>query len=276
MNHTRIESIFHPSDFSEASDLAFAHALKIALATRSELNILHVAADSRADWHDFPGVRETLERWQLIPQGSPRTAVAALGIDVTKVIASSSRPVKASLSFLERHPADLIVLAVHRREGRVRWMDKRVGEPIARRAGEMALYIPHGVRGFVSWEDGSIAITNVLIPIAARPQAQPAVDAVARMISNLQLPAGTVTLLHVGAASDAPHVSVPDDLGWAWNREARDGEPAETILQVAAEKQADLIAMTTEGPHGFLDALRGSVSQRVLQECSCPLVSLPG
>ena len=39
----RIEVIFHPSDFSEASEVAFAHALKIALVTGSTLNVLHVA-----------------------------------------------------------------------------------------------------------------------------------------------------------------------------------------------------------------------------------------
>ena len=36
-----------------------------------------------------------------------------------------------------------------------------------------------------------------------------------------------------------------------------EGEPAEVILQKANEARADLIAMTTEGPHGFLDGLRG-------------------
>ena len=32
----KVESIFHPSDFSEASEVAFAHALKIALVTKSK------------------------------------------------------------------------------------------------------------------------------------------------------------------------------------------------------------------------------------------------
>lgn len=63
----KVESIFHPSDFSEASAIAFVHALKLALATRSRFSIMHVAVDHSTEWQDFPGVRETLERWQLIP-----------------------------------------------------------------------------------------------------------------------------------------------------------------------------------------------------------------
>jgi nucleotide-binding universal stress UspA family protein len=275
MNERPRGSIFHPSDFSEASEVAFAHALKIALVTRSQLNVLHVSADSDARWSDFPGVRETLERWRLIPAGSPKQAVANLGIDVRKVMLSGSHPVRSSLGFLERHPADLVVLAVHQYEGRMRWMADRVAEPIARSAGEGTLFIPHGVRGFVSREDGSVSLRNILIPIAGKPPAQPAVDAAARLIANLQLASGTVTLLFVGDAGDAPAVKIPEGTGWTWNRLVRDGDADSVILEVAGALQAGLIIMTTDGPDGFLDGLRGTTSERVLRKSPCPVANLP-
>lgn len=37
-----IYSVFHPTDFSPASMVAFAHALKIALSIQGKLDILHV------------------------------------------------------------------------------------------------------------------------------------------------------------------------------------------------------------------------------------------
>ena len=271
----RIRSICHPTDFSKGSEVAFAHALKIALVTRATLSILHVSENHDEHWADFPGVRATLERWQLIPEGSPRTAVAQLGIHAVKVIVPSSDPVKGSLDFLAKHPADLIVLAVHQHQGRMRWMGKRVGEPIARRAGEVTLFIPHGVEGFVSREDGSVSLRNILIPVASKPGPQPAVDAAARMIHNLQLPEGTITLLHVGPAAEAPPVEVPDNTAWTWNRVSYQGEPAEIILQTANSVTAGLIMMTTDGPDGFLDALRGSTSERVLRRTACPVANLP-
>jgi len=73
----KVESIFHPSDFSEASEIAFVHALKIALVTQSRLSI-----------------------------------------------------------------------ACHPRF-EARWLEKSVGEPIARGAGHITLFRPHGVEGFV-------------------------------------------------------------------------------------------------------------------------------
>jgi nucleotide-binding universal stress UspA family protein len=270
-----VKSIFHPSDFSEASEVAFAHALKIALVAGATLTMLHVEASHSTEWQEFPGVRDTLERWKLIPMGSSKSVVGKLGIKVKKVIASSKDPVKACLGFLEKHPEDLVVLAVHQREGRARWLEKSVGEPIARGAGQMTLFIPHGVEGFVSRQDGSISLRNILIPVTRKPSPQPSVEAAARLIRNLQLPAGVVTLLHVGPADEMPSVKLPADTDWTWNATVRTGEPADIILHTATELLSDLIVMTTDGPDGFLDGLRGTTSQRVLRKARCPVANLP-
>jgi nucleotide-binding universal stress UspA family protein len=280
MTHTnlfeeiKLESVFHPSDFSQASEVAFAHALKIALVAKAKLTMLHVQAVPGTDWQDFPGVRDTLERWGLIPKGSPRSAVGQLGIGVDKVIASGKDPVRACLGFLEKHPGDLIVLAVRQHNGRMLWLDKSVGKPIAREAGQMTLFIPHGVEGFVSRQDGSISLRNILIPVTSKPRPQPSIEAAARLIRNLQLPTGQVTLLHVGSPAEAPSVKIPDT-GWTWKSVSKGGDPAETILQTATELRADLIVMTTDGLDGFLDGLRGTTSERVLRKARCPLANLP-
>lgn len=271
----KVQSIFHPSDFSEASEIAFVHALKIALVTHARLSMLHVTAGSNVGWQDFPGVRDTLERWKLIPPGSPRSAVGQLGLDIRKVITASRSPVKACLHYLAKHPADLIVLAVRHDKGHMRWLEKSVGEPIARGAGQMTLFLSHGVEGFVSREDGSVALRNILIPVASKPRPEPAMEAAVRLIRNFQLSAGAVTLLHVGSAEGTRFVKFPNTPGWTWNCVARTGDPVETILQTAAELAADLILMTTDGPDGFLDGLRGTTSERVLRQARCPVGNLP-
>ncbi|MCI0744103.1 MAG: universal stress protein [Verrucomicrobia subdivision 3 bacterium] len=270
----KIESIFHPTDFSKASEVAFHHALKTALVTRAKFSILHVSAGANSEWQDFPAVRDSLERWGLIPKDSPKRAVTELGLDVRKVEAYGRDPVKACLGFLEKHPADLIVLAVHRRAGKTRWLGDSVGEPIARHAGQMTLFVPSGVSGFVS-QDGTVALRRILVPIAAKPRPQPAIEAVRRIISALHLPDGEVTLLHVGSADDAPAVTFPDVGGWTWQHTTRQGDVTESILDAASAIPADLVVMTTEGRHGFLDALRGSTSEQVLRRIKCPLLSLP-
>lgn len=271
----KVESIFHPSDFSEASAVAFIHALKMALVARSRLSIMHVPGDQQTEWSDFPGVRETLERWQLLPAGSSKEAVADLGLHVAKVIGSGRSPVKACLRFLDKHPCDLIVLAVRQLEGRMRWLGKPVGTPLALEAGQMTLFIPHGVHGFVSPVDGSVTLRTILIPVAADPRPQPALEAAVRMIHGLQLPTGTIRLLHAGQPGAMPAMKLPQVPGWTWHHETRPGMPVDVILRAATEYAADLIIMTTDGPDGFLDGLRGSTTERVLSRAHCPLVSLP-
>lgn len=275
MDRTRIESIFHPTDFSAASEIAFAHALKIALASNAMLNMLHVAPDSALEWDKFPAVRSVLERWGLIPTGSPRSVVMELGIDVEKVIRSSARPIKACLDFLGEHPADLIVLAVHQHEGHMEWLEKRVGGPLARRAGEMTLFLPEGVNGFVSLEDGSLSIRKIVVPVATEPAFEPAIVAVGRLIEGLELPGGTVTLLHAGSDDDIPYFRIPRNTGWNWRIEVQNRDASELILSVAERERADLIMMTTRGTQGFLDALRGRVSEHVLRDAPCAVASVP-
>lgn len=275
LNTTRSRTVFHPSDFSEASEIAFAHALKIALMSGATLHMLHVSSESRVPWDEFPGVRDTLERWGLIPAGSPKSAVAHLGINVRKVVRRHRDAVKASLSFLAKHPADVIVLAVHQHDGRMRWFQKSVGEPIARGSGQITLFVPHGVEGFVSRATGAVSLRNILIPVAQKPSPQPALDAAARLVRNLQLAAGTVTMLHVEEGGHAPAVRCPDVPGWTWNRMTTSGDPVDRILQVAGDIAADLLVMTTDGPDGFLDGLRGTTSVRVLNKARCPVANLP-
>ena len=271
-----IANILHPTDFSEASLTAFHHALRAALIAKSELTVLHVSKEATADWMDFPGVRETLERWGLLPQGSPRSAVAQqLGIDVRKVAAQHDDPVKSVLHYLESHGADLIVLATHRRDGRASWLRKSVSEPIARKSGEMTMFVPEGVNGFVSLADGSVSLRSILIPVAATPRAQPAVEAAAGLVRRLECPVGTFTLLHVGGPGTMPTVICPEVPGWEWKRAIRDGDVIDGIVTAAAEANADLIVMATDGRDGFLDALRGSHSERVLRRASCPLLAIP-
>jgi nucleotide-binding universal stress UspA family protein len=270
-----LQHVFHPSDFSAASETAFAHALKAALIAKATLTIFHVSPDQQENWTDFPGVRQTLERWGILPKNSPRSAVPDLGIKVKKVIAQEKDPVKSVLKYLEGHPCDLIVLATQQDKGRVRWLEKSIAEPVARESHQMTLFIPAAVEGFVSLKDGSVSLKNILITVAPIPNAQPALQAAVRIAQRLNCPTGQFTILYVGDDSGMPEVSCPELPGWEWTKITKKGDITQVILQTAREMDADLIVMSTQGRQGFLDALRGSNSEQVLRHCACPLLTIP-
>ena len=68
-----IQSVLHPTDFSESSLVAFHHALKAAMLSRSKLTVLHVPTDGTSEWSHFPGVRETLERLGIATERKPES-----------------------------------------------------------------------------------------------------------------------------------------------------------------------------------------------------------
>ncbi len=272
-----VTSVFHPSDFSGAGENAFAHALAIALIRQTAFTILNVGRDGEGDegWTRFPAVRATLERWSLLEPGSPRSAVFdELNVRVKKVSLSDRDPVAATLDYLDRNPTDLIVLATEGREGIPRWLDRSVAESLARRSETSTLFVPEGAKGFVSMEDGHLSLSRVLLPVDRTPDPRAAIQFATRAARALGNGDVEITALHVGSGG-APAFELPEDPAWHWRVETRTGEVVDEIAAAAADGQADLIIMTTEGHQGVLDALRGSTTERVLRQSPCPLLAVP-
>lgn len=54
------------------------------------------------------------------------------------------------------------------------------------------------------------------------------------------------------------------------------GDPVQWILEVAKERQCDLIVIGTHGRTGLARLLMGSVAERVLRGATCPVVTVKG
>ncbi len=270
--------IFHPSDFSAASEVAFGHALKIALQARAKLDIMHVETHYRLEnacWLDFPAVRSTLTRWGILPKGVRRDEVGKAGLQVRKVLNSGADPLETMMQHFHRFPPDLIVLATHQREGIERWLHKAVAEPLARRSGAMTLFVPHTGKGFVSMKDGRVALNKILIPIDHDPDPQAALRKALLLTRGLGCIAGEIRLLHVGVPGTAPMINPIYGVGWSYDVVVRQGNVVDEILKSEDEWQPDLMVLATQGHLDFVDALRGSTTERVLRGARCPLLAVP-
>ena len=74
----KAQVILHPTDFSPASEIAMAHALRLAITNQAELRIFHVGENAEdEDWERLPSVRKTLSRWGKLPEDAERSEVAA-------------------------------------------------------------------------------------------------------------------------------------------------------------------------------------------------------
>lgn len=273
-----VHSVFHPSDFSEASERAFAHALAIALVRQTEFTVFHTDATgvSVDGWGQYPAIRKTLERWQLLPKDSPRVAVFnELGIRAQKVGVRTSDPTRAIVEYLDSNPAELIVLATRGSEGMPSWLDTSVAEKIVRKTEAMTLFVPQSGEGFVSLDSGTISLDRILVCVDHEPSSNAAI-AFACRAARLSGDEGVeICLLHIGT-SEFPEVEIESDPAWQIHKVIREGNAVDIIVEEARDGPADLIVMTTQGRHGFLDALRGSTTEQVLRRSSCPLLAVPG
>jgi nucleotide-binding universal stress UspA family protein len=270
--------IFHPSDFSPASEVAFAHALKIALQSKAKLDLMHVEPNLSAEkpyWLDFPAVRATLARWGVLPEGVGRQEVAKVGLRVRKILKSSTDPVETMLGHFRRFPPDLIVLATNQRQGLDRWLHKTVAEPLARRSGAMTLLVPRAGRGFVSLDDGTVSLKRILIPIDHTPRPQTALRRALLLARGLNCVAGEFRLVHVGNPGTAPKIGLREAAGWTYEIVVRQGDVVDQILEEEAHWHPDLMVLATQGHMDFLDALRGSTTERVLRGARCPVLAIP-
>ncbi|MFN8545217.1 MAG: universal stress protein [Candidatus Binatia bacterium] len=272
-----IASILHPTDLTRASEIAFDHALRIAVATGARLTVLHVDdGPAHTAPEDFPHVRETLARWQVAFAATDAAAADAEGLPLhVEKINVRGHPLEAVLGHLERTAADLVVLATHRHEGLERLLHRSLATPVAQRTRAMTLFLPHGVRGFVSHDEGWIGLRRILVPVDRTPRPQPAIEAAAALARTLGVRRALFTLLHVGSASEAPAVHPPANADWTWEQVSREGNVVEEILRATWSTGADLVVLSTAGRAGILDALRGSTTERLLAEVPCPLLAVP-
>jgi nucleotide-binding universal stress UspA family protein len=267
-----VKSIFHPSDFSPASESAFAHALAIALIQKTELIIMHARRSEQEDWSKFPAVRKTLARWQVLDRGSnPFEVFQRLGIAVTKV-STRGDPVRASIRQIDKQNPDLIVLATRGRHGLPLWLRPSIAQAVARRTKVMTLFVPHGCRGVVS-SDGDIRLRRILLPIDHKPNAQEAVTRAVRAAEALGDETVEVVILHVNGG-DLPRFDRPPSAACRWKEMRGEGDVAAAILSVA-QQDVHLIIMATEGRQGIVDAMRGSVTERVVRGAPCPVLAVP-
>jgi len=276
-NNQWFRHVLHPTDLSRAGDTAFSHALALAVVGRAHFTIMHVGdrADRNISWSDFPQVRETLARWNLLPAGSaPADVLKRLGMTVDKIEVPARNPVDAIDDYLDAHDVDLLVLATEGREGLPRWLKPSIAEPIARRSELTTLFVPQGVAGFIALDNAELSLNRILIPVDDHPDAARAI-AVAARLAEILGDTIDVALVHVGTspAISEKYGRYAEAPGWSLN--LKTGRVVDALVETARQEDADLIVMPTAGHEDFLDILRGSTSEQVLRRAPCPVLAVP-
>lgn len=273
-DHT-IRRMVIATDLAAESESLFAHGLALALRTHAELFLVHIADELHPDasWRHLPTVRTLLARW-----GAAATPadLEALGVRVT---ALDYRPTDGDLvAAVARRVADLkpdlLMLGTHQRAGFERLFVPPVATPVARDVHRSTLFVSDRGGGIVDPATGELRVARVLVPITAQVPQQPLIDELTRLLEAFGVGSVAFTLVHVG--TDRPMLpTLPSRTDWMWSSDQRKGTVVEQILEAEVAHEADLIAMSTEGRHSFLDGIRGSTAERVVRRARCPVFTVP-
>jgi nucleotide-binding universal stress UspA family protein len=269
-----IRSILHPTDLSQLSGSAFAHALRIGVAARSKLKLLHVDPHEGGEAITFPNVGKLLVQWGLPEKHNSESIIAkTLGLEVENISFMGNDPARDVVVFLHQHSHDLVVMATHGRDGIDRWLKGSVSEDIFRHAPTPTLFITHNTRGFVSPVSGDVRLRRMLVPVDFSPQPSPAIDFIQKFGQLLIGANVTIYPVHVGRS--APPVDASLLLSDLPPVILRTGDVVQSIVDAALEYDVDLIGMPTAGHHGIFDVLRGSTTERVIRHAPCPVFAVP-
>jgi nucleotide-binding universal stress UspA family protein len=72
-----------------------------------------------------------------------------------------------------------------------------------------------------------------------------------------------------------PALELPEFPDWKFEKRQAPGDVVEQILHEEAEWSPDLMVLATQGHRDYLDALRGSTTERVLRGARCPVLTIP-
>jgi nucleotide-binding universal stress UspA family protein len=305
-----IKTILCPIDFSDYSRRALDYAATIARWYESTITLFHVypTAPIAAFGLESPAPGGAV----LTPADRERmTAAIASFVEPssaaeipTEVVIGQSVGSTANeiLKQARSMPADLLVIGTHGRSGFDRLVLGSVTEKVLRKADCPVLTVPHAPTAApiapavfkrilcpVDFSDSSMHALNYAMSLAQEADARLTVLHVMQYDLEVEAPEMYETVIADRRLSltdyrtrceeysrERLRAAVPETVGAYCTVEVllAIGRPYREILRVAAEQQADLIAMGVQGRSAADVMVFGSTTQHVVRQATCPVLTV--
>jgi nucleotide-binding universal stress UspA family protein len=285
---TTIRQILCPTDFSETSRRAVAHATAIARWYSASLSVMHVCDSSGAM---LGRIREQ------ITASCAEAAGSGVRLDV---LVDSGRPAAAIIDRAASMSADLIVIGTHGAGGFEHLVLGSVAEKVLRKAGCPVLTVPpHAERSalpfkrilcavdFSAWSLRAFELAQSLaresgaaltaLSVIEWPWQEPPAPVFAELPAE-QAAALTEYRRYMEEAALRRLTSLVEKSAAGIAAEPRigHGKPAAQILQAAADLGADLIVIGVHGRNALDLGVFGSTANHVVRQAVCPVLTLKG
>lgn len=296
--------ILCPIDFSDTSRRAVECALALAQWHEARLSVLHVFATNVAVADAIPAfggvgmpplTLNDTDRDALLAEMRAFVGPAAREIPVELLLQEGPDVRAEILAEAGAFQVDLIVMGSHGRTGLPRLLLGSVADAVLRQAPCPVLVVPpHAPDAAMH-----VPFKRIVCPVDFSPISRCAVsyalalaqedDAEITLVHSLDIPPELREYavpepidrdtLHAAASADALQrlrALVPDRARdfCTVHTEITDGRPHRAVLQLAAERQADLIVMGAHGRSAIDRLVFGSNTYAVIRDASCPVLAV--
>lgn len=278
-----------PLDGSELAEMALPYAEELAVAFNSEIDLLFVCDAShcqRRHEHEVyvgdiaKGLKSRIE------EKGARTIVK------TQVV--GGHPAAEILDYAANNDTRMVVMATHGRSGIMSWALGSVANKVLHGATIPVLL----VRAGVTPKTGGGLLSRVLLPLDGSEAGEKVIPYVGELINKLgsevvllQVVAPGVHVHTIGGLDyvrftdkqmESAELAAKQYLSQATGKLAgteasigtlvRAGDPAQEIINLAEETDASLVALSSHGHSGIQRWTLGSVSHKVLNSGSTPVL----
>lgn len=271
-----IHKILVPLDGSELSERILTHVRRLMVRDRTEIVLIHVLPEKST-----PPSEDEIQTASYLTNLVDRLVES--GVSAHSHLLSGD-PSTEILSFAAAAEPSLIAMSTHGRGGLGRWTRGSVAERVLRHSlHPLLLASPAGLDD--ERAGARVGFRRILVPLdGSDPDADllPLVQAIANSYDS------EVTLFHVEPVPVSPVAHIPagtpevldryqkalHDAGVTARVHCETGSYAGCILDAVDEGSADLVVMTTHGRTGFTRWVFGSVAEKVIRNCSVPILAL--
>jgi len=297
----RVDNILFPTDFSSISDAALAPTCHWARKLGAQVHLFHSLETLRPDLYPAAlGVADPTAAYldmevEARKELEARRRIAAnQGVTAVSDLKQGFAAAPTILDYAETHDIDLIATSTHGRRGVRRLLLGSVAEELVQRSSCPVLTIPAGPASMHDlWPKRILAAVDL---------SEHSVAPVAHAKELAALFRAELQLLHVVVRPPLP--AVYDGMGmpalmWEspllekeaqsaleklyvkaggpegpWSLHLEHGIAVEEILRFAARNSSDLVVVASHGLTGVSHLLMGSVSERVVRQAPCPVLTV--
>jgi len=280
----KLKKILWTTDFSHASQASLPQAIALARRYESRLFLAHVVVP-----HPYPMVSpEAAPYVETLRQGSSRqlesiAESAELREIPHEILLGHGEVAEELKAMVSDHEIDLLVLATHGRRGLRHFLLGSVAEEIWRTAECPVLTVGPRV---LERQGEDVALRQILYPTDLSGES----FAAAPFALSFALEYGSrLTVLHVVPAAirassrllarafrdELQEIFPPETVPWCEpDCLVESGEPAETILKIASEREADLIVLGVRSPEALAKQHISNVAYPVVAGADCPVLTV--